>query len=138
MHKRLIMIVAAASAVPLVAACSAAGGHQHRQHQHTTDLGLVTGKFERVGGPLQRNGKTLTVALPGTVTFTAAHGRPALVRVGKSGRFAVRLSPGSYRVSGESPLVEGFGGRSASCSLQLTITVSAGHSQQIKVICAVP
>jgi hypothetical protein len=135
MHKRLIIIVAAVSAVPLAAACSAAHGHQHH---HATELGWVTGKFERVGGPIQQDGKTLTVALPGTVTFTPAHGRAARVQVGKSGRFAIKLVPGSYRVSGQSPLVGESGGRSASCSLQLTITVSGGQSQQIKVICAVP
>jgi hypothetical protein len=142
MRKSLIVIVAAISAVPLIAACAAAAGHPHSHqtaHDLGTDLGLVTGKFERVGGPLGPGGKQPpVVALRGTVTFTAAHQRTALVRVGNSGRFSVRLAPGRYRVTGRTPDIEGPGHVEAVCQGPVSLTVSAGHTSAIKVICAVP
>jgi hypothetical protein len=138
MGKRLIIIAAGVSVVPLLAAC-AAGAGSPRQHSHVRALGTVTGTFEREGGPLGPGGtQPKGVPLSGTIMFTAADGRPVLVRVGKSGTFTVRLAAGSYRVLGRSPQIGGSGGRAPWCSVPLTVAVSAGHAARAKVVCPVP
>lgn len=137
MSKLSIGMVAGACMVPLLAACAAAGTSPPPTGSGS-ELGQVTGTFEREGGPLGPTGaQPKSVPLSGTVTFTAAHSRPVLVRVGKSGRFAVRLEAGDYRVSGKTPAVRGPG-RIASCSVPLTVTVLAGQARHITVVCAVP
>jgi hypothetical protein len=145
MGKRLIITGVAASMLPLVAACAASGSSPPR-HSHArvgtnlrTELGRVTGTFERVGGPLGPSGaQPKPVRLSGTITFTAAQARPVLVRVGRSGIFTVRLAAGSYRVTGRSPQVGGPGQSTLRCAVPLTVDVLAGHATRLKVVCPVP
>ena len=105
--------------------------------------GRVIGTFLREGGPLGAGGKQPpNVLLKGTVQFFAAHHRTLAVRVGRSGRFAVWLPAGTYRVSGRSPsLLEQLPSgavRETTCSALRQIAVVAGGALRITVICNVP
>jgi hypothetical protein len=121
---------------------SGPAGHGHPPAGHTQRPadGRITGKFQRVGGPLGPGGKQPpVVALSGTMRFTRAGHQTITVRVGKSGRFAVRLAPGTYRVSGRTPDIRGEpGDAEATCSLPGAVTVRAGAVRHVTVVCAVP
>jgi hypothetical protein len=138
--------VAAVSAAGLllagggVAAASTADGALTRpaQANHAAD-GRVTGKFERVGGPIEPSGKQPVVPLSGTMRFARPGHRTVRVRVGKSGRFSVRLVPGAYRVSGRTPLILQVPGNiEATCWLHGRLKVSSGRTRHIVVTCIVP
>lgn len=64
--------------------------------------GTVKGVFERVGGPSPGR-----VPLSGTVRLTGSEGTYAIT-VGRSGRFASSVPPGTYEVSGRSPQLDGW------------------------------
>jgi len=117
-------------------------GHAQPPAGHTQRPadGRIEGKFQRVGGPLGPGGtQPAVVALSGTMRFTRAGHKTITVRVGKSGRFAVRLAPGTYRVSGRTPDIRGEPGNTeATCSLPGTVTVKAGSVRHVTVVCAVP
>ncbi len=102
--------------------------------------GRVTGKFERVGGPLGPGGQQPPVVpLTGTMRFARAGHRTVRVHVGKSGKFSVRLAPGSYRVSGRTPQIEQEPGNiEATCRLHGKVKVSGGRTRHIVVVCSVP
>jgi hypothetical protein len=97
-------------ALGILAGCSGSppsGGIQ--QHvtqptvtQPTVTQPTVTGKFVRVGGPAPGS----PVPLPGTITARAATGQTFTARAGSNGRFTLSLPPGTYRVSGRSPLIQ--------------------------------
>jgi hypothetical protein len=109
-------------------------------HQVPPAGGLVLGIFIRVGGPLGPGGKQPPeVRLSGTMRFTRGGHAAITVRVGKAGTFAARLAPGRYRVSGTTPEIRGEPGNiEATCSLPGTVTVSAGLTRHVTVVCAVP
>jgi hypothetical protein len=105
--------------------------------------GRVIGTFIRVGGPLGPGGtQPPDLLLRGTVQFLAAHRRTVEVRVGKSGRFAVWLPAGNFRVSGRSPsILEVLASgaiRETTCSHQQQVDVVAGRVLRITVTCVVP
>jgi hypothetical protein len=108
------------------------------QASHAAD-GRVTGKFERVGGPIEPSGKQPVVPLSGTMRFARAGHRTVRVHVGKSGKFSVRLAPGSYRVSGRTPqILQVPGNIEATCWLHGKLKVSSGRTRHIVVTCIVP
>ena len=78
--------------ITVLAGCSGSGGYQQN----------VTGKFVRVGGPAPGS----PVPLPGTITARAATGQTFTATAGSDGRFKLSLPPGSYRVTGRSPLMQ--------------------------------
>ena len=102
--------------------------------------GRVAGKFERVGGPIGPGGQQPPVVpLSGTMRFARSGHKTVSVRVGKNGEFSARLAPGEYRVSGRTPDILGEPGNvEATCSLQSPLTVRAGGTRHITVVCAVP
>jgi len=93
------------------------------------------------GGPIKPGSQPALRPLSGVVIFQDRDARVS-VRAGKMGRFSVRLPAGSYTVSGRSPsireqlpdghIIEGR------CSVPLTVSVHAGKTKQITVLCAVP
>jgi hypothetical protein len=115
-------------------------GDGHPVHVQRPANGRVAGTFERVGGPAQPvTGKTLTVPLSGTVAFARSGHETVTVRVGKEGRFSVRLGPGVYRVSGRTPDIQGEPGNvDATCPLFRPLTVQAGMTAHVTVVCSVP
>ena len=134
----------AALAVPAVLLLSACAGTTApvvaESAVHNT--GTVQGTFEIEGGPMRPDGTQPPVRpLSGVVTFQD-RGTKVSVRVGKTGRFSVRLPAGSYTVSGRASSVRQQlpNGRFTNppCSSPLTASVHAGKTDRIAVTCIVP
>lgn len=115
-------------------------GASHAAHTQRPANGQVAGKFERVGGPVQPGTlQSLTVPLSGTIAFARFGHKTVTVRVGRKGRFSVRLAPGVYRMSGRTPDIQGEPGNvDATCPLFRPLTVRAGVTRHITVVCSVP
>jgi hypothetical protein len=134
------LLLAACSAVsPGTARLTAAGTVGHRG----PGTASVIGSFIREGGPIGPGGtQPPDVPLSGTVSFAPRHGTPVTVRVGRSGKFRLRLTAGRYRVTGRSPSIleqlPSGATREVVCSLPLTISVRARHTVHVTVACAVP
>lgn len=97
-----------------------------------SEYGRVVGKFEREGGPIGPGGQQPPVVpLAGTIVFWRRAHRTVRVHAGKSGRFSVRLAPGSYKVWGRT---EGL----PACRLPGRLKVTAGRKRHIVVACIVP
>jgi hypothetical protein len=64
--------------------------------------GTVAGTFQGEAGPISPSGQAAVGPWPlsGVVRFTDASGHTVDVTVGVSGKFSVRLSPGTYSVVG--------------------------------------
>lgn len=91
----------------------------------------VPGTFVRVGGPAPGS----PFPLPGTITARAATGETFTATAGQNGRFKLSLPPGSYRVTGRSPLMQS-GQMICAATAQLHIS----HSQparSVTVICSI-
>jgi len=92
----------------------------------------VTGKFVRVGGPAPG----LPFPLPGTITARAATGQTFTATAGDDGRFKLSLPPGTYRVTGRSPLMQsGQMICAATAAVRVTRGKPAGH---VTVVCSIP
>jgi hypothetical protein len=143
------------SGLTLAAALAGCGSAPASAGRHTDDRatasasaarnaeGRVIGTFIRVGGPIGAGGtQPPDRHLAGTVQFLAGHHRTFAVRVGKSGKFAVWLPAGTYRVSGRSPsileVLASGAAREATCSHQQQVAVVAGRALRITVTCIVP
>jgi hypothetical protein len=72
-------------------------------------------------------------AVPGRVTATDRRGQPFSIAVPTSGRFRLRVPPGTYRLVGRSPEFVSDG-VSAPCSAG-TVTVRSGRIVSRDVIC---
>ena len=123
----------------LTAGCAAAGAQAP-----AAAIGHLAGRLVMEGGALGPGGQQPGERpLSGTVTFTAAGHRRVTVRVGSTGKFSVRLPPGTYQISGGSPFIEtssGSGGNEEEfpCSQPLSAKVTAGHTANVTVTCYVP
>jgi hypothetical protein len=118
----------------LTAGCAAAGGQ-------APATGHLAGRLVMEGGALGPGGQQPGERpLSGTVTFTAAGHRRVTVQVGSSGKFSVRLPPGTYQVSGGSPFIDTSSGNEQElpCSQPLSAKVTAGHTANVTVTCYVP
>lgn len=124
----ILTLVGCAPAAVATASTAAAARHSEK----------VTGKLVMEGGPISRSGKTPVRPLSGTVTFRTAH-RPAIeVRVPKSGRFRLRLAPGSYRATATTPGITGPHGKPATCpGGRLRVRVGQ-HPVHVVIACVVP
>jgi hypothetical protein len=80
----------------------------------------VVGVLQMTGGPVGAS----TVPVAGEVQFVDRDGRQVSVKAGTDGRFATRLKPGSYSVTGTSPL---FNDGRGSCLAQGAFQVSEFH-----------
>jgi hypothetical protein len=96
------------------------------------DYQTVNGKFVRVGGPPPGS----PVSLPGTITARAGIGQTFTATAGRNGRFTLSLPPGSYHVTGRSPLMQS-GQMICAATADLRVTHDKPASP-ITVICSVP
>lgn len=146
---KLANCVAASTLGFTLAACAASAPPPHARATSPVrtlaraDTGTVVGTFMRVGGPLGANGsQPPSIPLRGTVTFSATRRRTVAVSVGKTGMFSLRLRPGVYQVSGRSPqLLEVLASGATAetpCAGPVLVTVVAGRTVHLSVVCAVP
>ncbi len=103
---------------------------------------VVTGRLMLEGGPISPDGRLPSKRpIPGTVQFADGRHQPVLVHVGSSGRFSVRLPPGSYTATGRSPrVIEVSNGtnQETTCSQPLSVTARPQHTTRIALTCIVP
>jgi hypothetical protein len=131
-------------AVALAATLAACGTSAPTVRTEThSDYGTVTGTFMRVGGPLGVGGiQPPSIPLMGTLQFTADHHRSFAVKVGKTGRFAVRLPAGHYVVAGTSPSMAAVLASGAldnrPCTPPTPVTVVAHRTVHVSLVCPVP
>ncbi|MEP7026440.1 MAG: hypothetical protein ABJB47_22105, partial [Actinomycetota bacterium] len=94
-----------------------AAQHQAAKHQagHRT---VLTGTLIRVGGPAPG----AAVPLPGQVTAVGSAGSRFVATAGAGGRYRLELPPGTYRLTGRSPLVQADGS---------ALPCAAGHAVRI-------
>jgi hypothetical protein len=90
------MRAAVAAACAALAALVAGCGSDPAVHR------IVTGQLVRIGGPAPGS----PVSLPGTIEARNSAGDVVAVSVRRNGRFRLELSPGTYRLTGHSPLME--------------------------------
>jgi hypothetical protein len=128
----------------LVAGCAAS------QAAVAPPPGTVTGRAQLEGGPVAPPGTTgrhgaqpRVRPLPGTVEFELAGRTHRLVTAtaGPSGRFSVRLAPGTYHVDVRSPRIrEQLSDgrlREQPCAAR-TVTVVARRTAAVTLTCIVP
>jgi hypothetical protein len=116
-----MVITVLAAGVPVLVGCGASQGY----HQ------TVPGTFERAGG--QAPGSP--VPLPGTITARAATGETFTATAGKNGRFILSLPPGSYHVTGRSPLM---GSGQVICAATAKLRVTRGEpTGPVTVVCSI-
>jgi len=89
--------------------------------------GTLTGHVYGVGGPAPG----LPRPWPGTVIL-AGPGIRRDIRVGASGSYSAMVSPGTYTVTGRSPLYESG---AVLCRAAGVATVASGHSTTADVLC---
>jgi len=92
----------------------------------------VPGRFVRVGGPAPG----LPFPLPGTITARAATGETFTATAGRDGRFKLSLPPGTYRVTGRSPLMQSG---HMTCAATAELHISRGQiARPVTVVCSIP
>lgn len=92
----------------------------------------VPGRFVRVGGPAPGS----PFPLPGTVTARTATGAMYTATAGRDGRFKLSLPPGTYRVTGRSPLMQSG---QMICAATAELHVSRGRpARPVTVVCSIP
>jgi hypothetical protein len=109
-------------------------------------FGMVAGTFQGVAGPVSPSGSRRwgRGPLSGVVRFTEASGHTVEVTAGASGKFSVRLAPGTYSVAGvtsEFGAVDPHSGMSQPpCAMQnmSSTRVRAGQTDWITLICSGP
>jgi hypothetical protein len=119
---------------------------------HSQD-GTVTGSFSRVGGPISSDGtQPAEQSLSGTVQFIRSRSARApaqrgpvvivTVRVGRSGKFSLRMPAGRYQVWGRSPsiieVLPSGAQRETPCAGPLPVTVIPHRTLRLAVTCVVP
>lgn len=92
----------------------------------------VPGTFVRVGGPAPGS----PFPLPGTITARAATGETFAATAGRDGRFKLSLPPGSYRVTGHSPLMQS-GQMMCAATAELHIS-RVQPARSVTVMCSIP
>jgi hypothetical protein len=87
--------------------------------------GRITGVLVTGGGPTAQ-----VVSVPGQV-IASGGGRRYTVRVPPSGRFALRVPPGTYRVMGSRPSASG----PVPCPAPLPVHVDSGQIVSVRISC---
>lgn len=91
----------------------------------------VHGTFVRVGGPALGS----PFSLPGTITARAGTGQTFTATAGRNGQFTLSLPPGSYHVTGRSPLMQSG---QMICAATADLRVTHGKpARPITVVCSV-
>ena len=121
--KRVRAAVAAtcAALAALVAGCSS----------DTAVHRIVTGRLVRVGGPAPGS----PVPLSGTIEARNRAGDVVAARVGRNGRFRLELAPGTYSLTGRSPLMED--GKMVCAAAKPVDVTRAGPTPRVPVICEI-
>jgi hypothetical protein len=120
MSRNVVAVLALGAAV--LAGCGGSPGYQQ----------AVRGTFVRVGGPAPGS----PVPLPGTITASATTGQTFTATAGKNGRFTLSLPPGSYHVSGRSPLIQSG---QMTCNATAELRVTRGKpAGPVTVVCSIP
>ncbi|MGH9920788.1 MAG: hypothetical protein ACRD6W_18205 [Nitrososphaerales archaeon] len=97
-------------------------------------IGTVRGTLLRVGGPAPGS----PVPIPGQATLTDVASRTKFqATAGTDGHYSVALPPGTYRVSGKSPLVH-LGNREMVGEATTTVRVQPNQASQADVYFSVP
>jgi len=92
----------------------------------------VTGRFVRAGGPAPGT----PVPLPGTITARATTGQAFTATAGSNGRFKLSLPPGTYRVTGRSPLMQSG---QMICGATARVRIARGKAAaRVTVVCSIP
>jgi hypothetical protein len=91
----------------------------------------VTGTFVRVGGPPPG----APFPLPGTITARSATGAMFTATTGSSGRFKLSLPPGTYHVTGRSPLMQS-GQMVCFATKELRVSANA-PAGSVTVVCSI-
>jgi hypothetical protein len=115
------------AAAVLAFGLSVLGGCAGSQGNHQA----VSGTFVRVGGPSPGS----PVPLPGTITARAVSGEAFTAKVSSTGRFKLSLPPGTYHVTGRSPLIQG-GKMVCAATKELHVTARAS-GDSVTVVCSV-
>jgi hypothetical protein len=93
--------------------------------------GTVSGLFEPTNGGLSN---TATRLLPGTVVFTSSSGKSRSLEIARNGSIDIRLAPGTWTATGQSPLVKS-GSREVTCHALTPVVVHSGRTTHANVIC---
>ncbi len=121
-----IALLITAGCLPLLAACSGQG-------TTAVNAGVLSGSLLRVGGP----SPGAAVPLAGQVVATSATGTRFTVTVGGNGRYRLALSPGTYDVTGHSPMVY-VNGAEMLCEAARPVHITTGRTASgVDVICSV-
>ena len=96
-----------------------------------SDEQTVHGRFVRVGGPAPGS----PVPLPGSITARARNGQSFTSTAGRTGRFTLSLPPGSYRVTGRSPLMQS-GQMICAATRQLHV-IHGKAARPVTVVCSI-
>jgi len=103
-------------------------------HHVTPPPGSVTGTLIRVGGPAPG----AAIPLPGRVVATSSAGARFSAAVPRNGRYRLSLPPGTYRLTGYSPLVYS-GGSELRCVATRAVHLASGQTAPgVDVICSIP
>ena len=95
--------------------------------------GAVSGSLLRVGGPAPG----APVPLTGQVVATNSAGTRFTATVGGNGRYRLTLSPGTYQVTGHSPMVYSNGAQML-CTAARPVHITAGKTTSgVDVICSI-
>ena len=110
------------------------------------EFGTVAGTFQGEAGPVSASGSAASGPWPlsGMVRFKTASGQTVEVKVGASGKFSVRLPPGTYSVEGVTSQMGSVDPHSSisqpPCEIQNldSTRVRAGQTDRITLICYGP
>ena len=123
-----IALPIAAGCLPLLAACTG-----HGTGAVNVAPGAVSGSLLRVGGPAPG----APVPVPGQIVATSRAGARFTATVGGDGRYRLTLSPGTYQVTGHSPMVYSNGAQML-CTAARPVHISAGKTTSgVNVICSI-
>jgi hypothetical protein len=114
----VLAILTVCSAV-LLAGCDPAGSR------------VVMGRLVRVGGPPPG----LPAPLPGRVRAVSSAGDEVTVVVGRDGWFKLRLTPGTYNVTGHSPQIQD-GKMICAAAKPVHVTLDAPIAS-LRVVCSI-
>lgn len=118
--RRNVLAVLAAG-ISVLAGCGGSPGY----------LQAVPGTFEGAGGPAPGS----PFPLPGTITARAATGQTFTATAGRDGRFTLSLPPGTYQVTGRSPLMQSG---QMTCPATAELRVARGTpAGPVTVVCSI-
>ena len=115
------LVVMLAVTISVLAGCGSSPGY----HQ------AVPGTFLVAGGPAPGSPRPLS----GTITARAASGQTFTATAGRNGRFTLSLPPGSYQVTGRSPLMQSG---QMICAATSGLRVARGKpARPVTVVCSI-